>query len=104
MRQRAEYRDRLATLLPAAIDLGVPVLTGSDGVGTVAREVMLLAANGLTPTQALAAATTTAHQFLDDGAHPAVPTCVVTYDTDPREDPAALSAPRAVVMNGQRIR
>jgi hypothetical protein len=47
---------------------------------------------------------TTARRFLDGGAHPGVRTCVVTYDTDPREDPAALAAPRAVVMNGQRIR
>jgi Amidohydrolase family len=104
-RERAEYRDRLTTLLPAAIDLGVPVLTGSDGVGTVAREVMLLAEYGLTPTQALAAATTTAHRFLNRSI-PGTTTrsCLVTYDTDPRENPAALGAPRAVLMNGQRIR
>jgi imidazolonepropionase-like amidohydrolase len=71
----------------------------------VAREVMLLATHGLTPTQALAAATTTAHRFLNQTIPgTATPGCVVTYDTDPREDPAALSAPRAVLMNGQRIR
>jgi imidazolonepropionase-like amidohydrolase len=103
--ERAAYRDRLRTLLPAAIKHGVPVLAGSDGVGTVAREVMLLATHGLTPSAALAAATTTAYRFLNDGAGPTdTPTWLVTYDADPREDPAVLGAPRAVLVNGRRIR
>jgi imidazolonepropionase-like amidohydrolase len=103
--QRAEYRDRLSTLLPAAVKLGVPVLTGSDGVGTVAREVMLLARHGLGSSEALAAATTSAYRFLDDDlARAGTPTSLVTYDADPREDPAVLAEPRAVLINGQRIR
>jgi imidazolonepropionase-like amidohydrolase len=65
---------------------------------------MLLAAHGLTPSEALAAATTSAYRFLEDGiARTSAPTCV-TYDTDPREDPAVLAAPRAVLINGRRIR
>jgi imidazolonepropionase-like amidohydrolase len=104
-KQRAEYRDRLTTLLSTAIKLGVPVLTGSDGVGTVAREVMLLATYGLAPSEALAAATTTAYRFLDDDlARADTPTCLVTYDADPREDPAVLASPRAVLIDGHRIR
>lgn len=104
-KQRAEYRDRLNTLLPAAIKLGVPVLTGSDSAGTVAREVMLLAKYGLAPSDALAAATTDAYQFLDDdAAGKGTPVCLVTYDADPRADPAVLAEPRAVLINGRRVR
>jgi len=103
--ERAEYRDRLRTLLPAAIKHGVPVLAGSDGVGTVAREVMLLATHGLTPSAALAAATTTAYRFLNHGGGASdPPTWLVTYDADPRTDPAVLGAPRAILMNGERLR
>jgi hypothetical protein len=103
-KQRADYRDRLSTLLPTAIRLGVPVLTGSDGIGSVAREVTLLAAHGLPATEALAAATTTAYRFLDvDQTRGTTPTSLVTYDADPREDPSVLSTPRAVIIRGQRV-
>jgi imidazolonepropionase-like amidohydrolase len=29
---------------------------------------------------------------------------VVTYDADPRDDPTVLAHPRAIVLNGQRVR
>jgi len=104
-RFRQEVRDRLRTLLPAAVRRGVTVLTGSDVVGTVPREVALLTELGLTPTEALAAATTAAREFLDFPAlHDGQPADLVTYADDPRDDPAVLARPAAVVRRGIRLR
>jgi imidazolonepropionase-like amidohydrolase len=83
-----------------AIESGVTVLTGSDVVGSVWREVALLVELGLSPEQALAAASTRAEQYLgcaDDGS-------LVTYPTDPRDDPWTLTNPAAVVIRGVRVR
>ena len=108
----AERRERVAAsienvraLLPVAVRLGVTVMTGTDVAGTVADEVSLLAQFGLPPVEALRAATTAARVFLgapalDAGARGDV----VTYDADPRDDPTVLAHPRAIVLNGQRVR
>src|SRR5205823_3569572 len=105
LRWQRELRDRLSFLLPAAIARGVTVMTGTDVVGTVPREVALLTELGLRPTQALAAATTGARRFLgfpdlQDGE----PADLVTYDHDPRDDAAILARPVAVVRQGIRLR
>jgi imidazolonepropionase-like amidohydrolase len=95
-----EMRDRLTFLLPLAVGLGVPVLAGTDAVGTLPAEVALLASLGLTPSQALAAASTWPKQYIGGGA------CadIVTYDHDPRDDPDQLAKPAAVVVGGTRLR
>ena len=56
----AAHAERLLVLLPAAVERGVTILTGTDVVGTVAEEIGLLHAYGLTVDQALRAATTAA--------------------------------------------
>lgn len=97
--------ERLRTLLPLARRLGVPVLTGSDVVGSVPGEVGWLVRLGLEPAEALAAATTTARAFLGvPGPLEGGPADVVTYDADPRDDPAVLGRPVAVLHGGRRIR
>ncbi len=99
-RGRAGLAESLRYLLPLAIESGVTVLTGSDVVGSVWREVALLAELGLSPEQALAAASTRAQQYLecaDDGS-------LVSYATDPRDDPWTLANPAAVVIRGVRVR
>lgn len=101
-RRAAEFRERLGTLLPLAARLGVPILTGSDSAGSVGREIALLAECGLTPTEAIAAATVTARRFLGDD-HSGRGGSLVTYDADPRSDLAVLSAPRAVLIDGVRV-
>ena len=96
-----EVRERFRELLPLAVASGVPVLTGTDAAGTLPGEISLLASLGLTPEQALAAASDTARRFLGaaDGR------CdLVTYDDDPREDLAVLASPAAVVVGGTRVR
>jgi imidazolonepropionase-like amidohydrolase len=106
VRQRVEtYRERLRDLLPLAHRLGVPILTGTDTAGSVVREISLLAQHGLEPAAALRAATTAGYRFLNERYDEAGQlTTLVTYDTDPREDLAALSAPAAVVIDGVRVR
>jgi imidazolonepropionase-like amidohydrolase len=104
-RRRRERREWMGHLLGSAERLGVPVLAGTDVVGSVAREVALLGELGLSPTAALAAASTAARRFLDlpdlvDGQ----PADLVTYAADPRTDPAVLAHPVAVFAGGVRIR
>jgi imidazolonepropionase-like amidohydrolase len=83
-------------LLGLALRLGVPVLAGSDErpAGETWREVAQLAATGgLTPRQALGAATAVPRRVLGLPGHPAD---LVTYDADPRDDLGALGEPVAV--------
>ncbi len=104
-RRAADHRQRLRELLPLAHRLGVPVLTGTDTAGTVAREVALLAELGLGPAAALMAATTTAYRFLGESfGGTGTPATLVTYHDDPRADLAVLSAPAAVIIDGVRVR
>jgi imidazolonepropionase-like amidohydrolase len=95
-----ELRERLRDCLPYAVAHGVRVLAGTDVVGTIADEVALLAAHGLTAAQAVSAAGSAARDFL--GIHPAGD--IVTYDGDPLEDPGVLARPAAVVVRGVRLR
>lgn len=95
-----ELRERLRDGLPYAVAQGVRVLAGTDLAGTIADEIALLAGHGLTVDQAIAAAGSSARDFL--GIHPAGD--IVTYDSDPREDPAVLARPAAVVVRGTRVR
>ena len=64
-RQKIEdAKERLAELLPYAVARGVPILAGTDVVGSMSREISLLTQLGLEPAQALAAASDTARTFL----------------------------------------
>ena len=103
LRVTAERRERFGHLLPYAIARGVPVLTGSDVVGTIPREIALLVECGVAPADALRAATGSAMRFLGADAR-AAPPSVVTYEADPRDDPAVLREPSAVVIGGVRVR
>ena len=99
-RWAAEQSERYRTLIPRAVELGVTVMTGSDVVGSVAEEIGLLVEHGLTPEQALNAASAAPRTYLrrSDGDD------LVTYTLDPREHPEVLTSPAAVVLRGHRIR
>ncbi len=100
MRKRiAEIRERLREVLPHALAHGVRVLAGTDVVATIAEEIALLADFGLTVEQALAAAGSTARDYL--GVSPEGD--LVTYDADPRSHPEILTSPAAVVIRGVRV-
>lgn len=101
-RERArEARSRLPELLVHAVRAGVPVLAGTDVAGSIPQEVALLAEMGLEPAQALAAASVWPRQFINPHEDRAD---VVTYHHDPRDDPAELWHPAAVIVAGQRLR
>jgi imidazolonepropionase-like amidohydrolase len=102
---RLELRERLRYLLPRAAECGLTIMTGTDVVGSIPGEVALLAELGLPPRAALAAASTSARQFLGfTGLHEGEPADLVTYGSDPRDDPAVLSQPAAIFVAGTRIR
>jgi imidazolonepropionase-like amidohydrolase len=102
-----EWAERFRMLLPRARALGVPILAGTDLLppGGVAYEVAALHELGLSPTDALATATTAARAYLgypalDDGA----PADLVLYPADPRESPEVLLRPSLIMLGGQIIR
>ena len=99
--------EALRAAVPAAERLGVTVLAGTDmlGHGDLAGEVAALVALGLSPVAALDAASGAARRYLGlPGLEPGQPAELVTYDDDPREDPAVLARPVAVVHAGRRVR
>ncbi len=76
-----------------------------SSVGEVWREIAALQESGLEPTDALAAASTVAREFLgepalDEGA----PADLVVYEQDPRNDPQVLARPALVMLGGEIIR
>jgi len=89
---------RLRPLLALALRLGVPVLAGSDEApaGSLHLEVAkLVEIGGLSPEQALGAASIDARAFLD---LPVPEGDLVTYAADPREDVGVLAEPLSVVV------
>lgn len=99
---RAVYA-QLELALASALELGVPVLAGTDerGPGTISLEVEQLIRFGIPATDALRAATTGGRQLLRlRGLEEGAPADLVLYDDDPRSDPPALTRPRAVLSAG----
>ena len=103
--RRGLWLERAGETVARAVASGVTILAGTDTAGSIGDEIRYLIDFGLSPTQALRAASTAARDFLglsslEDGA----PADVVTFETDPREDPAALAHLTAVVLGGIRVR
>lgn len=98
---------RNADTVAKAIEAGVPVYAGTDaggGIrhGRIVDEVQALNRVGMTPAQALAAASWAAREWLGfpsltEGAA----ADVVVYDTDPRTDLDALRHPKLVMLRGR---
>jgi imidazolonepropionase-like amidohydrolase len=96
--------DNFRALLAPAAARGVTILAGTDLAGSLVDEIRHLVDFGLTPTQALRAATTNARTFLGAPALDAGGAAdVVTFHDDPRDDPEVLALPAAVVLGGVRI-
>ena len=85
--------------MPFALRAGVTLMTGSDATNSVAEDVVTMVRFGLTPLEALDAATVSARRFLgsEEGED------LVTYHADPLEDPSVLASPAAVVLRGERV-
>jgi imidazolonepropionase-like amidohydrolase len=94
-------------MVASAYDAGVAVYAGTDAGGALAHgriadEVAALAAAGMSPTDALAAASWRARQWLGfpwelrDGD----PADLVVYDEDPRKDVRVLAHPTRIILRG----
>ncbi len=93
-------------LAAQAAEAGVVVLAGTDSRphGRIGDEVRALAAAGLRPHDALAAASWAARSYLGmPGLEPGAPADAVIYDSDPRADLGQLDTPRAVVLRGRLV-
>jgi imidazolonepropionase-like amidohydrolase len=98
-------REDMRLLVPMGATLGVTILAGTDTYGTVLDELRWLIEYGLSPVEALRAATTTARAFLGKPSLEAGAWAdVVTFDADPRLDPAILASPAAILLRGRRVR
>jgi imidazolonepropionase-like amidohydrolase len=94
--------------LPQAVAEGVTILCGSDAAidhGKIGLEVLAFISAGLTPEQALRAATVNAWKYLRLGEPLAENSIAdfVAYDRDPLSDPEVLLTPRLVVRNGHVV-
>ena len=104
----AEAVEAIERQLPLAVANGTTILCGSDGAidhGKIGLEVLAFISAGLTPVQALRAATVDAWKYLGLG-EPLAENSVadfVAYDRDPLSDPEVLLSPRLVVRNGQVV-
>jgi len=103
------YRSRRDVLM-AAHDAGVPIYAGSDGGGisrhgNVVGEVVALADFGLSPFEALGAASWRARSWLgwnaalDEGS----PADFVVYDANPLDDLGVLRHPKLIVLRGRVV-
>jgi imidazolonepropionase-like amidohydrolase len=93
-------------LTAAAVEAGVTVLAGTDSRphGRVANEVRAFVDAGVSPHEALAAASWKARAYLGiAGLTDGAPADAVVFDTDPRTDLTQLDAPRAVIVRGRLI-
>ncbi|MFI7587765.1 amidohydrolase family protein [Spongisporangium articulatum] len=103
---RALFARRYAGVAQAH-EAGVPIFVGTDAGGSlphglVAQEVGELVCAGLTPVQALDAATWAARAWLGRaGLEEGAQADLVVYPEDPRADVRVLAAPRAVVLRGR---
>ena len=103
------WRNRRETI-GAAYEAGVQIYAGTDagGVlahGLIAEEVIELATYGLTPEDALGAASWRAREWLgfsgtlEEGSE----ADFVVYDADPLDDLAILKSPRHIVLRGRVV-
>src|ERR671912_2439226 len=103
-------RQSLTKLGVSPVGVGVRVLAGTDAGagmgrhGMIRGEVGLLVAAGLTPTQALGAASWEARGFLGlPGIQEGAPADLVAFAADPLGDPAVLARPSLRMLAGRDI-
>jgi imidazolonepropionase-like amidohydrolase len=91
-------------LAVAAAEAGVTILAGTDSrpCGRVVDEIRALVTAGMSPHQAIGAASWAARSYLGlGGLAEGEPADAMIYDADPRHDLSQLPAPRAVILRGQ---
>lgn len=99
---------RVRSLLPAAGSRGVAVLAGSDLAfphGKIGLEVMRLIEFGMSPGDAVAAASSRAYEYAGvmAGFEAGRPADLVAFEADPRDDPSTLLEPHTVIRAGTPV-
>lgn len=108
-RHMLELHERRFATFAAAHEAGVPVMVGTDAGGSlphglVAQEMELLTRAGMTHTEALAAATWGARDWLrQPGIAEGEDADLVVLDSDPREDVRTCATPRSIVLRGATV-
>lgn len=108
---KAPNQERVYAAVAEAVRAGVPIVLGTDAVvlphGRNAEEVQALVDVGLTPLEAIRAATTRAAALLgvsDVGAiRVGARADLVAFEGDPLADVGALAKPRVVVARGRVV-
>ena len=96
-----EAFEQTSAMVARAHSRGVTLLAGTDSGAAVSSEVEALHAAGLSPRDALAAASTGARAFLGEpGLEEGALADLVVFAADPREDRAQLRQPRTLMING----
>lgn len=108
-RHMLELHERRFATIAAAHEAGVPVMVGTDAGGSlphglVAQEMELLTRAGMSHTEALAAGTWGAREWLDrPGIVEGEDADLVVLDADPREDVRTCATPRSIVLRGVTV-
>ena len=108
-RHMLELHERRFATIAAAHEAGVPVMVGTDAGGSlphglVAQEMELLTRAGMTHTEALAAGTWAARDWLGrPGIAEGEDADLVILDSDPREDVRTCATPRGIVLRGATV-
>jgi imidazolonepropionase-like amidohydrolase len=103
---RKLWTDRMTKSLALAVQLGVPVMVGSDELphGYIVDEMSALVRLGMSPQEVIAAATTVARKVLGlPGTEVGAPADLVVWHTDPRNDITHIAHPSAVFASGRLI-
>ena len=98
--------DRHPGLIKSAFDAGVQILAGSDSADfSIVAEVLALADTGITPLEAIAAASWQAREFLGLASlKVGTAADAVIYAEDPRKNLAILAHPAWVIRAGKVAR
>lgn len=105
-RHMRDLHRRVDSTVRKAIEAGISVHAGTDAGGFVehgriVEEVLALIRVGMSPAQAMAAASSHARHWLGlPDQRPGQPADLVVYTEDPAADPQALFHPKAVVRGG----
>ena len=108
-RHMLELHERRFATIAAAHEAEVPVMVGTDAGGSlphglVAQEMELLTRAGMSHTEALAAGTWGAREWLDrPGIVEGEDADLVVLDADPREDVRTCATPRSIVLRGVTV-
>ncbi len=106
-RHMRDLYERCGPRIAAAREAGVPIFAGTDAGSMVAHgrigdEVDALKTIGMTPTEALGAASWTARDWLGrPSLEHGAPADLVCYADDPRTGAAVLNRPDVVVLGGR---